>query len=187
MFEKFGYNEYCLQRAQMYELSSSLQAGPSVPIICKYCTASGNNFLQSEVTVEAEDLKISKQKLTRKLNELREELARETSLRSSLEESHNSLLTRIKEMEVIVEKERGEVRMLKVHLHWAKAIFFFDLCHCSVWTLNCILFEPFWKWRQIRFWANVNCYNLEFTISIKFSKEWLDSKLGLVKGRWCDG
>ena len=69
------------------------------------------------MTVEAEDLKISKQKLTRKLNELREELARETSLRSSLEDSHNSLLTRIKEMEVIVEKERSEVRMLKIHLH----------------------------------------------------------------------
>ena len=118
MFEKFGYNEYCLQRAQMYELSSSSQVGPSVPIICKYCVQSLEmGFLQSEVTVEAEDLKISKQKLTRKLNELREELARETSLRSSLEDSHNSLLTRIKEMEVIVEKERGEVRILNVHSH----------------------------------------------------------------------
>ena len=71
-------------------------------------------FSQSEVTVEAEDLKVTKQKLTRKLNELREELARETSLRSSLEESHNSLLTRIKEMEVIVEKERDEVRTVSV-------------------------------------------------------------------------
>ena len=70
-------------------------------------------FLQSEVTVEAEDLKISKQKLTRKLNELREELARETSLRSSLEDSHNSLLTRIKEMEIIVDKERKEVCLSK--------------------------------------------------------------------------
>ena len=89
-----------------------------MPIICKYCVQSLEIiFLQSDVTVEAEDLKISKQKLTRKLNELREELARETSLRSSLEESHNSLLTRIKEMEVIVEKERGEVPIHMVYLH----------------------------------------------------------------------
>ena len=52
---------------------------------------------------------MTKQKLMKKMTGVQEELSRETSLRSSLEESHNSLLTRIKEMEIIVEKEREEV------------------------------------------------------------------------------
>ncbi len=60
--------------------------------------------------MEVDDLKVAKQKLSRKITEIREELSRETSLRSSLEESHNSLLTRVKEMEVIVSKEREEVK-----------------------------------------------------------------------------
>ena len=37
----------------------------------------------------------------------------------------------------------------KVHLHWAnanvKANVFFDLCRCSVWTWNWMLYEPIWK------------------------------------------
>ena len=66
-------------------------------------------YFQSEITVEAEDLKMTKQKLMKKMSGIQEDLSRETSLRSSLEESHNSLLTRIKEMEIIVEKEREEV------------------------------------------------------------------------------
>ena len=34
---------------------------------------------------------------------------------------------------------------VKVHLHCTKANFFFDLCRCSMWTLNWILYEPIWK------------------------------------------
>lgn len=58
-----------------------------------------------------EDLKSAKMKLTRRVNDLREEVARESSLRASLEESHNTLLTRIQEVEAIVEHEQDEVRL----------------------------------------------------------------------------
>ena len=40
---------------------------------------------------------------------MREELVREISLRSSLEESHATLLERIQDMEGVVESERSEV------------------------------------------------------------------------------
>ena len=43
---------------------------------------------------------------------LKEELIREKELRSSLEESHTSLLQRVSDMERIVESERGDVQML---------------------------------------------------------------------------
>ena len=46
---------------------------------------------------------------------------------------------------------------LKVNLHWEKANgkenFYFDLCHCSMWTLNWILYEPIWK--LCRFCTNI--------------------------------
>lgn len=47
----------------------------------------------------------------KKMMELKEELEREKSLRGSLEESHNTLLSRIGEMETIVESEREEVNI----------------------------------------------------------------------------
>ena len=42
------------------------------------------------------------------------------------------------------------------NLHWTlgKRTFFFDLCRCSMWTLNWILSEPIWK--RCRFPCNIN-------------------------------
>ncbi len=61
--------------------------------------------------MEVDELRVGKQKLQRRLLELKDEAVREASLRSSLEESHNALLDRIKDMEELVEKEREEVNM----------------------------------------------------------------------------
>ena len=55
---------------------------------------------------------------------------------------------------------RGAVKFgfygIKVHLHWAnaKAKFFLGLYHCSMWTLNWILYEPVWKRCRFHFHAN---------------------------------
>jgi len=62
--------------------------------------------------LKMEELKLSKQKLTKKMNEIKEELVREKELRASLEESHSSLLQRVSDMERIVESERGDVQTL---------------------------------------------------------------------------
>ena len=47
---------------------------------------------------------------------------------------------------------------IKVHLHWAKAnvkaIFFFDLCRCTIWTLNWIFYKLIWK--RCCFLPNIN-------------------------------
>lgn len=57
-----------------------------------------------------------KSKFQKRINELREEIEREKSLRHSLEESHNTLLARIREMESIVESESKEVRLWVFYL-----------------------------------------------------------------------
>ncbi|XP_013416003.1 coiled-coil domain-containing protein 150-like [Lingula anatina] len=67
---------------------------------------------RADTANKVEDLKSTKQKLSRQLAGLREELAREQNLRSSLEESHNTLLSRIHQLEEVVEAERGEVKTL---------------------------------------------------------------------------
>lgn len=56
-----------------------------------------------------EELSSTKQKLISRINELKEEVARETSLRASLESSHTTLMSRIHETEVMAEKDRKEV------------------------------------------------------------------------------
>ncbi len=61
------------------------------------------------MALEADDLKVTRQRLSRRVGELQQELGRETSLRSSLEDSHSALLTRVKEMEAVVQREREEV------------------------------------------------------------------------------
>ena len=66
-------------------------------------------WFQTKIALEAEDMQAQNNKLVRRVSELREQVARETSLRASLEESHNSLLSRVQEMEGIVESERDEV------------------------------------------------------------------------------
>lgn len=68
------------------------------------------HVLQTEVAVEAEDLKMSKQKMQRRIGELKEDLSREVSLRASLEESHSTLLERVQDMEGIVSQEQHDVR-----------------------------------------------------------------------------
>ena len=46
----------------------------------------------------------------------------------------------------------------KAHLHWVKAKvnFFFDLPRCSIWTLNCIPYEPTRKRCHFCFSININ-------------------------------
>ena len=46
------------------------------------------------------------------------------------------------------------IAFLSVHLHWAKANFFSEPCHCS--TLNWILCEPIQKRCRCRFHSNLN-------------------------------
>ena len=62
----------------------------------------------------AEELTTSQQKLQKRINDLKEEISREKSLRASLEDSHNTLLTRVREMESIVEVERNEVIIFSI-------------------------------------------------------------------------
>ncbi|KAL5015200.1 hypothetical protein ScPMuIL_009470 [Solemya velum] len=68
--------------------------------------------MKDETMTANEDLANSNQKLQRKLTELRDELQRECSLRESLEESHNVLLARVRDIESTVDEERSEVETL---------------------------------------------------------------------------
>ena len=49
---------------------------------------------------------------------------------------------------------------ITVHLHYAqvnpRANFFIDLCLCSMWALNWILYESIWKWCRFRFYGDIN-------------------------------
>ncbi|XP_077998846.1 coiled-coil domain-containing protein 150-like [Glandiceps talaboti] len=67
---------------------------------------------KTDLAAKFEEMKSTKQKLNKRLQEMREELVREISLRSSLEESHATLLERIQDMEGVVESERSEVKTL---------------------------------------------------------------------------
>merc|ERR1712130_241151 len=63
---------------------------------------------KAEVQMEVESLTSAKQKVSRKLVELKEEASREASLRSSLEESHATLLTRLHDLEAVIENLQSE-------------------------------------------------------------------------------
>ncbi|KAL8622666.1 hypothetical protein ACOMHN_009300 [Nucella lapillus] len=65
---------------------------------------------RAEATVAVEDLTSTKQKLIGRINELKEEVSRESSLRSTLEVSHATLMSRVQEIEALVERERAEVQ-----------------------------------------------------------------------------
>ncbi|XP_071476531.1 coiled-coil domain-containing protein 150-like [Diadema antillarum] len=67
---------------------------------------------KSDIAIGFEDIRIAKQKLSRRVSELKEELAREISFRSSLEDSHATLLQRIQEMETTMESDRREVQSM---------------------------------------------------------------------------
>ncbi|XP_053379016.1 coiled-coil domain-containing protein 150-like isoform X2 [Mercenaria mercenaria] len=74
-----------------------------------------------EVAMTAEGLNMSQQKLQKRISDLKEEVAREQSLRASLEESHNTLLTRVREMESVVEIERSGVKNMTTEYAQMKA------------------------------------------------------------------
>ena len=63
----------------------------------------------------AEGLTASQQRLQKRISDLQEEISREKSLRTSLEDSHNTLLSRVREMEAMVELERNQVGTSNVY------------------------------------------------------------------------
>uniref|UniRef100_A0ABM5EQZ8 Coiled-coil domain-containing protein 150 isoform X5 n=1 Tax=Pogona vitticeps TaxID=103695 RepID=A0ABM5EQZ8_9SAUR len=66
-----------------------------------------------EMSLTVDELRAAKQKTDHELQELTEQLSKETSRRESLEESQAVLLYRIQDMEVSVEKERKQVHLLQ--------------------------------------------------------------------------
>ncbi|ELU00029.1 hypothetical protein CAPTEDRAFT_187093, partial [Capitella teleta] len=77
--------------------------------------------LKAESSGALDEAKCSIQKLERRLSEMKDELSRESELRGSMEESHATLLTRIQDMENIVDKEREEVKSLTADCNsWKK-------------------------------------------------------------------
>ncbi|XP_067851439.1 coiled-coil domain-containing protein 150 [Heptranchias perlo] len=68
---------------------------------------------KTDVAVAAEELKATKSRMSRRLQEMKEELVQEVSLRKALEESHIHLLQRVQDMEKVVEVERKQVKVLQ--------------------------------------------------------------------------
>ncbi|MBN3298522.1 CC150 protein, partial [Amia calva] len=66
-----------------------------------------------DVALAAEELKGVKAQMSDRLQELREQLSQEVSLRREIEESHGALLQRVQDMERVVEVERGQVQVLQ--------------------------------------------------------------------------
>ncbi|XP_043558127.1 coiled-coil domain-containing protein 150 isoform X1 [Chiloscyllium plagiosum] len=67
---------------------------------------------KTDVAVAAEELRVKKGRISRRLQEMQKELVQEESLRKALEESHTHLLKRIQDMENAVEVERTQVKVL---------------------------------------------------------------------------
>ncbi|XP_044287758.1 coiled-coil domain-containing protein 150 isoform X4 [Varanus komodoensis] len=66
-----------------------------------------------DAAIAADELRVVKKKLNHELQELTEQLSKESSVRKSLEESQAVLLYRMQDMEVTVEKERQQVHILQ--------------------------------------------------------------------------
>ncbi|XP_062825207.1 coiled-coil domain-containing protein 150 isoform X2 [Anolis carolinensis] len=66
-----------------------------------------------DVTIASDELRATKKKMEHKLQELREQLAKESSQRESLQESHAVLLYQMNDLEMMVEKERKQVHTLQ--------------------------------------------------------------------------
>ena len=64
---------------------------------------------QNGATGKLEELTTTKQKLSKRNAELKEDLTRETKLRQSLEESQTAQMNRLKEMEDMMEVQKNEV------------------------------------------------------------------------------
>ncbi|XP_060689897.1 coiled-coil domain-containing protein 150-like [Hemiscyllium ocellatum] len=67
---------------------------------------------KTDVAVAAEELRVKKGRISRRLQEMQKELVQEVSLRKALEESHTHLLKRIQDVENAVEVERTQVKVL---------------------------------------------------------------------------
>ncbi|XP_074158908.1 coiled-coil domain-containing protein 150 [Sminthopsis crassicaudata] len=68
---------------------------------------------EMDATVDREQPKPKKHKMTHKIHQLREQLSQEKNLRESLEESQAAMLCRVQDMETTVELEREQVKALQ--------------------------------------------------------------------------
>ncbi|XP_062972301.1 coiled-coil domain-containing protein 150 [Elgaria multicarinata webbii] len=66
-----------------------------------------------DVAIAADELRATKKKLNHELQELTEQLSKESGMRKSLEQSQTVLLYQMQDMEVTVEKERQQVHILQ--------------------------------------------------------------------------
>ncbi|KAH0621604.1 hypothetical protein JD844_023105 [Phrynosoma platyrhinos] len=66
-----------------------------------------------DIAIAADELRATKKKMDHKLQELTEQLAKESSLRENLQESQAVLLYQMNDMEMMVEKERTQVHNLQ--------------------------------------------------------------------------
>ncbi|XP_050825437.1 coiled-coil domain-containing protein 150 isoform X7 [Gopherus flavomarginatus] len=72
---------------------------------------------KTDVAIAAEELRTTKHIMNHRLQELREQLSQEASLRESLEESQATMLRRVQDMEITVEAEREQVQVLQQDCH----------------------------------------------------------------------
>ncbi|XP_069474920.1 coiled-coil domain-containing protein 150 [Ambystoma mexicanum] len=68
---------------------------------------------KTDVAVAAEELRVTKSRMSRRMHELQEQLSQETSLRASLEDAQAAMMRRIQDLEKVVEAERKEVLVLQ--------------------------------------------------------------------------
>ncbi|XP_038277410.1 coiled-coil domain-containing protein 150 isoform X3 [Dermochelys coriacea] len=72
---------------------------------------------KTDVAIAAEELRTTKHIMNHRLQELREQLFQEASLRESFEESQATMLQRVQDMEITVEAEREQVQVLQQDCH----------------------------------------------------------------------
>uniref|UniRef100_A0A8C4Y3Q4 Coiled-coil domain containing 150 n=1 Tax=Gopherus evgoodei TaxID=1825980 RepID=A0A8C4Y3Q4_9SAUR len=72
---------------------------------------------KTDVAIAAEELRTTKHIMNHRLQELREQLSQEASLREALEESQATMLRRVQDMEITVEAEREQVQVLQQDCH----------------------------------------------------------------------
>ncbi|XP_073162359.1 coiled-coil domain-containing protein 150 isoform X3 [Lepidochelys kempii] len=72
---------------------------------------------KTDVAIAAEELRTTKHIMNHRLQELREQLFQEASLRESLEESQATMLQRVQDMEITVEAEQEQVQVLQQDCH----------------------------------------------------------------------
>ncbi|KAM7152994.1 coiled-coil domain-containing protein 150 isoform 2-T2 [Macrochelys suwanniensis] len=72
---------------------------------------------KTDVAIAAEEMRTTKHIMNRRLQELREQLSQEASLRESLEESQATMLRHVQDMEITVEAEREQVQVLQQDCH----------------------------------------------------------------------